>query len=282
MKIVLALALACAAPVQAQTTRALIVAGVGGEPRLSQQFQQDGTALRTALVQRFGAQAALLTESSAPRSDKAGITAAFSRLAADTRAGDRILIVLIGHGSAQNGSVRFNIPGPDVTAEELAQLMAPLRGRDVAVVVATSAGGAFRAALAAPGRVVATATRSGAENEEVVFARFFARALSEDVADTDKDGGVSIVEAFEYAKREVARFYQSQNRLATEHAVLGDTAAAARFVLRAGSSAAASSEAAAIQRRIDALRARKSSMSETAYEAELEKLLLELARLRRP
>lgn len=266
-----------AASAEAQTTRALIVSGVAGEARLAQQFQRDAEAVRSALVQRFNANATLLTEGSTPRSDKATIGAALKRIAQETRAGDHVLIVLIGHGSAQGDVARFNIPGPDITAAELALLLEPLRA-PTTVVLATSASGAFLPALKAPTRAVITATRSAGESEEVVFARYFAEALTMDVADRDKDGAISMAEAFEYSKAEVARFYKEQNRLATEHALLSDTATARRFVLRSGTAAPANAELALIQQRIDALKARKASMPDSLYQAELEKLMLELAR----
>ncbi|HEX6557947.1 MAG TPA: hypothetical protein VF021_00750 [Longimicrobiales bacterium] len=272
------LLLCLAAPLRAQSTHALIVVGVGGEPRLVQQFQQDGTQLRVALVQRFGASATLLTETSTPRSDKAGIAAALGRLAADTKPGDRALLVFIGHGSAQGDVARINIPGPDLSASELAVLLEQLAGRATTIVLASSASGAFVPVLKGANRTIVSATRSGAENEEVVFPRYFAQAFAQDVADSNKDGGVSIAEAFEYAKREVARFYQQQNRLPTEHAVLSDSAGAQRFVLRSGGAVAADPKLAAIQQRIDALKARKADMPESDYQTELEKLMLELAR----
>lgn len=278
MRAALVLLLCCAAHAQAQTTRALIVTGVGGEPRLSRQFVRDGEAVRSALVQRFSASASLLTESSTPRSDKAALNSALRRLADETKPGDNALVVLIGHGSAQGDVARFNIPGPDVTAAELSVMLEPLLAHPTTIVLATSASGAFLPALKAARRAVITATRSAAENEEVAFARFFAEALAKDVADADKDGGVSMAEAFEHAKAEVARFYKQQNRLATEHALLSDTTAARGFVLRSGGAVAANAELAALQRQIEALKARKAGMSESAYEAELEKLMLELAR----
>ena len=292
---------AMTAPIaSAQSTHALIITGVSGEPRLAQQFARAAALMRDAVTRRFGGRATVLAESTTPRSDKAGVTQAFNQLVSSAKPGDDVLIVLVGHGSAQSGEARFNIPGPDITAAELAQMIAPLKGRSVAVVVATSASGAFVPALSAQGRTVITATRSSSENEETVFAGYFARALSEDVADVNKDDAVSVLEAFEYAKREVARFYQQNSRLATEHALLddngdgkgslevsadGDGARARGFLLRAASSKAADpgvrsllAEREALQQQIDALKARKSTMSAAAYDAELEKLLVELAR----
>lgn len=266
-----------------QSTHALIVGGVSGEPRIAQQIERDVAVMRDALTKRFNASAVVLTEKSAPRSDKTAITQALQKLATETKAGDQVLIVLVGHGSAQGGEVRFNIPGADITADELSRALQQLQGREVAVVVATSSSGAFIAPLTADGRVVLTATKSGAQNEEVIFAQHFAKALGEDVADINKDGGVSITETYEYTKREVARFYQQQNRIATEAATLNGTNAD-QFVLRASSSKASDpalralyAERESIQKKIAQLKERKAGMSAEAYEAELEKLLIELA-----
>ena len=269
-----------------QSTRALIISGVSGEPRLAQQFERDVTSMRNALNARFGANAVMLTESSTPKSDKAGITHALQTLASSSQPGDQVLVVLVGHGSAQGGEVRFNIPGPDMTASELATALNALDKRNVAVVVATSSSGAFIKPLASAGRTVITATKSGGQNEEVVFATHFAKALSDDVADINKDGAVSLAEAFEYSKTEVARFYQQNNRIATESAVLTGTADG--FVLRKPGAKAADpavqklyAERTGVEQKIAAHRAKKSSMQAEQYEAELEKLLLQLATIQR-
>lgn len=261
----------------------MIVSGVSGEPRLAQQFERDAATMRDALRTRFGAEVVVLTEKSSPRSDKAAVMQALQALADHTKAGDQVLIVLVGHGSAQGGDPRFNIPGPDITASEIAGALKGLAGSNVAVVVATSSSGAFINPLSAAGRVIVTATKSGGQNEEVVFASHFAKALSEDVADINKDGAVSLAEAFEYSKREVARFYQKANRIATEQAVLTGTGAEG-FVLRGGSAKSSDpalqkllTEKAALEQQVAAHKARKSSMPAEQYESELERLLVQLA-----
>jgi hypothetical protein len=268
---------------QAQTTRALIVSGVSGEPRLAQQFERDAAAIRNAVVNRFGGSAVVLGEHTTPKSDKASITQAIQTLASSTKPGEQVLVVLLGHASAHGGDIRFNIPGPDITAAELNTALAGLKGRSVAIVVGTSSSGAFIKPLEESARWVLTATKSGAQNEEVVFAGHFARALNEDVADINKDGSVSLPEVFEYTKREVARFYQQNNRIATEQPTLSGASPDA-FVLRAASAKAADptvaklyAEREALDKQLAALRARKAEMQAAAYEAELEKLLLQLA-----
>ena len=301
MKILLMLLLLSGAA-HAQSTHALIVTGLAGEPRIAQDLQRDGVALRDAVAKRFGGTAVLLSATSTPRSDRAAIQQAFAGLATSSAQGDRILVVLMGHASAEGEDPRFNIPGPDITAADLAKALNGLSNRSVAVVMATTSSGAFLPALSEPGRIVITATRSGRENEEVVFPRFFANALANDGADTNKDGGVSLAEAFDFARRETTRFYEQAKRLPTEHALLEDNgdgkgsldiaqgedgAAARRFVLKAGGSSVttaappADARRTALEKQIADLRARKATMEAAAYDAELESLLLQLARLNR-
>ena len=157
----------------------------------------------------------------AGRSAKAEVMGALDRLAS-AGAGDQVLVVLVGHGSHEGAQSRVNLPGPDVTAAELGRKLDAIRGARVAVVNAASAGGDFVGALAKPGRIVATATKTAFERNETRFAEHFADALARDVADADKDGRVSLLEAFTYARAEVVRMYERDRRLLTEHAQLDD------------------------------------------------------------
>jgi hypothetical protein len=173
----------------------------------------------------------------------------------------------------------------------------------VVVVNTASASGDWVAALSGPHRVVITATRSGIERDETHFGRHFADALTATDADRDKDGRLSVYEAFEYARREVERGYQRDQRLQTEHALLeadgdksgarapesttGDGAAAAAIFLDAGrvlTTGAPTGLAAtrdSLQREVTQLRGRKASLPTADYERQLEALLIELALVNR-
>ncbi|HEX6071296.1 MAG TPA: C13 family peptidase, partial [Longimicrobiaceae bacterium] len=222
---------------------------------------------------------------------KANIDAAITRIAQRAGPADRILILVIGHGSSDGQSSRINLPGPDLTAEELSGMLARFRTQPVVVVNATSASGAFLEPLAGRNRAIITATKSGMEQNETVFARFFVDAFAGDGADTDKDGKVSVLEAYDFANTEVERFYTSDNRLQTEHSMMGgDREVARAFVLGGGVATAAASspeirglleEKQALEGRVQALTARKSEMDEATYQRQLEQLLLELARKNR-
>jgi hypothetical protein len=243
------------------------------------------------------------------RSSREGVEQAFAAVAERSRAGDLVLVVLIGHGSHRSGEARFNLPGPDMTPADFGRLLDRLPGRRVALVNTASASGGWVAELAAEGRVIATATRSGMERNQTTFGRFFVDALTGDGADTDKDGRVSLLEAFDYARREVARFYESEGRLQTEHALLDDDgdgegsdepepgsgdgglarlaflapatgAGSAEAALEAGDDpelAALLAERAAIEARLERLKARRDATPAADYDAELEELLVDLA-----
>ena len=64
--------------------------------------------------------------------------------------------------------------------------------------------------ISAPNRVVITATKSAFERNESHFAQFFVDAFAKDVADTDKDGRISLLEAFRYAMTETKRVYETE------------------------------------------------------------------------
>ena len=281
-------------------THLLIVAGIGGEPAYRDAFHENALAMASAATGRFGlpdSNVIVLTEnpSRAPgriagRSTREEIARALQRISARTMPDDQLVIVLIGHGGGQDDGPRFNLPGPDLSATELATALAPFKGRSIAIVNTASASGGFVEALAAPQRIVITATKSAFERNATTFGTHFVAAYTGDGADADRNERISLLEAFTYATREVARAYEADNRLLTEHARFsGDSALARRFFISPGdapAAVAARSPAVAalyvrrdsLEKRLDALRGRKAAMAEDAYQRELETLLLAVAR----
>ena len=277
---------------QAPTPHVLIVSGIGGEPRYTQEFTTQARAMVGAL-EKFRIPADRITwlaeQEQAPAAGKATkerVEQELGRIAGQAAATDPVLIVYIGHGSDQ-GEPRLNLPGPDLTALDLSRLLGGLGERPVALVVAASASGGFVDKLGGPNRLVITATKSGMERNESRFGHWLAQAFSGGAADTDKDGGLSLLEAYAYTTTEVRREYESTNRLLTEHARVSDSTLARRFVFSTTAVAVSDDPAVrALQERkqkletqIEQLRGRKSQMDSTAYERELETLLLELARV---
>lgn len=279
---------------QAQT-QLLIVSGLGGEPKYTQAFGQLSGALAKAASERAGLPDSAITwlgESGSPKSpwyrgvsSRANLEQVFQRLASGASA--PVVVILIGHGSGEGAETRVSLPGPDMTAADFAGALARFGTRPVAFLNLASASGDMLELLAAPSRVVMTATKSAFERNESQFARYFVDALALDGADTDKDGRVSLLEAFKFAESETRRFYENESRLATEHAQMSDEGMlAGRFFLSSGAAGAgpASGRLAELYRernvldeQIRALKTKKETMAAAAYEAELEKLLVALA-----
>jgi hypothetical protein len=317
--LVIALVTVLPAVASAQT-RALIVTGLGAEPKYQQQFMALGGRLSVALSSKYGipeANIAWLGEDSTSnnkvykgRSTSANIKRELDRIGAATKPNEQLIIVLIGHGSGQGEDTKFNIPGPDITAREFNAQLAGFAAQRVAFLNLTTASGDALPILSFPNRIVVTSTKSAFERNESQFARFFVEALDKaGAADVDKDGRVSLLEAYRYAATETRRSYENDERLITEHSQLdddgngkgsdlpdgrsaGDGLLSRRFFFDAGGPGGRATSADPrlnklysdkfeVEDKIDALKQRKASMKEDAYYAELETLLVSLARVSR-
>ena len=274
-------------------THVLIVTGLSGEPRFATAFHGAATAVYDAAKSRWSVTDPNLVylaedptrdpERIRGKATREALAAAFAGLAGRTVPGDQILVLLIGHGAGQGTDSRLSLPGPDPTAADIAEWLRPLVGRTTVLVNAATASGDFVAALAGPDRVVVTATKSALERNESVFAEYFARGLASGAADADKDDRVTVLEAFQYARREVGRRYESRSLLQTEHAQLSDSTLARMVGFGVAGLpsdpriAALVGERRSLEAQVEALRRRKGILDSLAYERELERLLLEIA-----
>lgn len=130
-------------------------------------------------------------------------------------------LILIGHGTFDGHEARFNLRGPDLPASDLALWLKPFQC-PLAVINTTSSSAPFLNKLSATNRVVITATRSGHEQSFTRFGQYLAEAIATTEADLDKDGQVSLLEAFLIASGQVEEFYKVEGRLASEHALIDD------------------------------------------------------------
>jgi len=278
------------------------VAGLGGEPEYEQRFAAQAQEIDKLI--RAGNPDAKVQTLYGPQATRAHVQSALADVARQAKSGDVFVLMLIGHGSFDGIDYKINLPGPDLSATELAALLDRIPAGRQLVVNMTSASGGCRAALEKPHRAVVTATKSGSEKNATIFARYWVEALRDPAADSDKNERVSALEAFVYAEQKTSEFYETEKRLATEHPTLedigqGDGArkpsaengegllASQITLLQIGpaQTAAYTPEKKALlakredlEQQIDRLKYQKAAMPAEEYKKQLDALLLELAK----
>ena len=295
-------------------THAIIVVGLGGSVEYRERFHSQAVALKAALTERHGIPAENVVylgerpqdapDVIADKSTRDNLFRVLGEVGARSQPLDRLLLVLIGHGTSDRDGAQFNLSGPDLTPSDLQTGLIPFPTQTLALVHTGSASGGFLATLSGPNRIIITATRTERERNFTEFAEFFVGAFTEEGADLDHDGRLSLLEAFLYARQEVARLYEEQNEILTEHAMLDDNGdgegshdasltgpdglLASTFQLGGVSATAAQvpdnpelarlyEQRVEIQERIGQLRAVRDTMEEDAYLSAMEELLVELA-----
>jgi hypothetical protein len=295
-------------------THAVIVVGLGGSAEYRDRFHAQAVALKSALTERHGIPAENIVylgerPQDAPnviedKSTKDNLFRVLGEVGARSQPLDRLLLVLIGHGTSDRDDTQFNLSGPDLTPSDLQTGLIPFPTQTLALIHTGSASGGFLASLSGPNRIIITATRTERERNFTEFPEFFVEAFTEEGADLNHDERLSLLEAFLYARQEVARLYEEQNEILTEHAMLDDNGdgegshdagltgpdglLASTFQLGGVSATAAQvpddpalarlyKQRVEIQERIGQLRAIRDAMEEDAYLSVMEELLVELA-----
>jgi hypothetical protein len=281
----------------------VIIAGLGGEPDYQTRF--DGEAADLDKIFKASGTGVHVYTLSGASATRAKLVATLQQVAAAAKTQDDFVLTLIGHGAWDNVEYKFDLVGPDITGEQLADACNKIASRRQLIVNTTSASGGSVPALQKPGRAIIAATKSGTEKNATVFARYYVEALQDPGADLDKNDAVSALEAFQYADRKTAAFYTDQKRLATEHAQFEDlgkgdavrTASADNgegrmlggfTLVRFGSSKTAALDPAKrellakkedLLRQIDILEYQKAAIAPADYKSQLTALLLQLAKV---
>jgi len=231
------------------------------------------------------------------------VKAALGKFVPQVKPLDTLFVLLLGHGSWDGTDAKFNLVGPDLTANEWAALLAPATGK-VIFVNTTPSSSPFLKALAGDKRVIITATDQPAQKYDTVFADAFVQALGAPAADLDKDNRISMWEAFAYASRVVRLSYEQKQLLQPEHAVLDDdgdgtgrqatgegkdgTLASLTFIDAVVASRPADPELQQMVQKqeqlvmqLDALKKKKTTMKPEEYQPAWEALIIELATVSR-
>jgi hypothetical protein len=323
-RVFVAFLIVCAAvPAFAADRYALVVSGALGTPEDGPKFNAWRSAFVSLVRDTYDYPAdrvIVLADqegNGAARATRENVRAALADLRRRARKDDVVVVLLIGHGTGVDPEdAKFKLVGPDLSAREWAALVKPIAAR--VVFINTTAGSfPFLQAIAGPERIVLTATDSPAQQFDTVFPELFVNAFEDAGADADKNGRVSLWEAFTFAGAGVRGWFEQRGRLATERPVLDDTGdgvgreseekpatpggqpsrpssvdgTLARVTyIQPEAPVAQTGDAeltqlltrrAQVESELELLRARKDAMTAEEYEAALEKALLELARIDR-
>jgi hypothetical protein len=288
---------------------ALIVEGAPGDEAHASLQRRVLSQLAAKLKDEFKLDAAHLTVlASTPIAGEGKATAIevkamIAGLAPKLKPFDVFFVMLIGHGSFDGTDAKFNLVGPDLTANDWGGLMKPLASK-VVFVNSTPSSSPFLQALSGPNRVVITATDKPGQKYDTVFADAFVQALGVPVADLDKDNRVSMWETFAYAARLVRQTYEQKGLMQPEHSALDDdgdgtgrqaigdgkdgTLASLTFIDAVVASRPADPELQQMVQRqeqlvlkLDELKKRKARMKPEEYQAEWEALIIDIAVLSR-
>ena len=211
-------------------TYVLLIQGIGKDPIDGAMKDQALNALRAFLLERTRVDprhlAVLKARDAQVQADDTRPTADNIRRTLDAFASriqpqDRFLCHYIGQANVVGGSLRLNLPGPDITEKELADWLRPLAAHRQVVVLDCPCAGLAAQTLRAEGRIIvcaATATQAYTTQ----FTSPLVQVLSQPTTDTDGDGKLSLLEAFTATAREIETWYQQQQILATETPCLED------------------------------------------------------------
>jgi len=264
----------------------IVVSGIGGNAEYAEQFVQQGEIVVDALrtISDNESDMILLQGEDATRESVLSIIEEQVGGDLDTS----FFLILIGHGSIDAETWRFNLPGEDLKTEDLVSALATVEATNQLVVLGASASGAVLDILSQPGRYVVTATKSGGEINAVRFPEFLSKAMESSVADTDRNEILTLAEVYRYTNEKTQTYYEDQKLLASEHARISGENPERIAMARLGSLKTASDNpavAALLDRRLVledqflALKARKPEMETQVYFDELEPLLVSIAKL---
>jgi hypothetical protein len=222
-----------------------IVQGLGGMPEYQQEFDTVREQVVAASITLTNEERVFTFNGDAATRD--ALLAHFDSLKEKMSDDDRAAIYLIGHGSFDGEEYKYNIPGVDLTSADFKGVLEALPGQNHVLISTGSTSGALVEGItgvpaprddappsdaeAAPAAesakyLIVSATRNGNERNATHFGRFFAEALVSSEADINKNDTISVQEAYDYAEREVAAYFEDEQRLATEHSQLRGSGAA--------------------------------------------------------
>lgn len=265
----------------------LIVSGLGGDPEFQLAFDEQSEQIYQSALD-LGLAESQVQMFSGTEATKGNVLDAIDNIRADSD--DLVQLHLIGHGSFDGNDYKLNIPGPDITADELAAALNELGGKQMVALMTSASGGAMES-LKGENRLVITATRTGLQKNASVFSRYWAEGTGRSNVDLNKNEIISVAELYAYTTAQVTDYYEREGLIASEASLIegGDSLDPNLFsVSRIGQLASASlsaeaealiTERANVEVKLSELSSRRQQLTDDEYFSELQNLMLELGLL---
>jgi len=159
----------------------LVVVGADGTPEYGEMFREWSTRWERAAEQADASFATVGLDAISDTTDRDLLQRKLKEATAVVTV-EPLWLILIGHGTFDSRTSRFNLRGPDVTAKQLAEWTKPIQ-RPVVVINCASASGPFINALSGPNRIAVTSTKSGFQHNFSRFGNFMSAAITDPAAD---------------------------------------------------------------------------------------------------
>ena len=197
---------------------ALLIGGLPGQEPYGRWYADWLARMQTYLTTTAHVPSANITVLSDKDATFEAITAALGKLARSAKPQDQLIVFIAGHGEINGADPTLTLIGPDPTAQQVAALLNAFPAKNQVILNFSASSGDFLKALSAPGRINLAAT-SPTELNEPVFAEFFLRGLESKRADTDKNGTITMLQAFNWAAQQtmlwISRWEETSDPLET-------------------------------------------------------------------
>jgi hypothetical protein len=219
-------------PAESGKTYVLIVSGINKDSKERLAKNRAVTDLSRFFLDIAGVKSdrlRVLVDSESTTRTSSGISTAenlkeqMNRFAASVNPVDRFIFYYIGQANVVSDTLRLNLPGPDITHKQLAELINGIEASSMLIVLDCPGAGLAVKAVAGKGRIVIGACTAD-QHYNTQFSQYFVPALVDKNSDVDANGRISLLEAFTSASRGVDEFYRLQSLLTTETPVLEDDA----------------------------------------------------------
>ncbi|MEO5915358.1 MAG: hypothetical protein ABIS50_14085 [Luteolibacter sp.] len=210
--------------------RVWIFTGLPGDEEHHADFEKTLGSLKTGFTQRLGVSPENIAVYYGPKSagyageaTRENILAAVKEIAAMTKQSPSIAhwIIFMGHANGIRGGAQVNLPGADLNSMDLAVALAECNeAAPLTFIFTHTASAPFLRPLAAPGRVIITATAPGGMENETEFPASLAESINDRKSDANKDGKLDANEIFLATRERVLKRYQAENLIVRESALL--------------------------------------------------------------